>query len=542
MKGLMQDWPLLVSTIIEHAGMYHGDRAIISRTIEGPIERTSYAEVAVRARRLADALRRHGLKPGDVVATLAWNTARHIELWYGAMGLGTVVHTVNPRLFPEQLDYIINHGGGRMMFVDLTFVPLLEKLAPKLNGIETYVVLTDDAHMPETTLKGAVAYETFLATGDAGFAWPKFDENTACGLCYTSGTTGNPKGVLYSHRSNVLHAMATLQPDFFNVGARDNFMPVVPMFHANAWATVFCIPMTGAGLVLPGARMDGEAIHELLETENVTCTAAVPTVWMMLLQHLQRTGGTLNSLKKIYIGGSACPETLISAFEDTYGVEVFHAWGMTEMSPIGTIYAPKAGTADLDDRSLRRLKLKQGRPPYSVEMRIVDDRGTELPRDGEAFGHLEVRGPAVAAEYHRGEGGRILDDAGWFRTGDVATIDPGGFMEITDRSKDVIKSGGEWISSIELENVAVGDPTIAEAAAIGLPHPKWGERPLLVVVAAEGETPDAERILAFMQDKVARWWLPDDVVLVDEIPHTATGKINKLALRKTFADHTFSTA
>jgi fatty-acyl-CoA synthase len=538
----MQDWPLLVTSIIEHAGNYHGDREIVTRSVEGPIVATTYAELGTRARQFADALRRYGIGEGEVVATLAWNTARHVEVWYGAMGLGAVVHTVNPRLFPDQLDYIINHGGGRLMFTDLTFVPLLEALAPKLGGIEAYVILTDADHMPETELKGAVDYETFLAEGGDGFAWPRLDENTACGLCYTSGTTGNPKGVLYSHRSNVLHAMSVLNPDFFGTRSTDSFMPVVPMFHANAWATVFCVPMAGAKLVLPGAGMDGASVHELLETAGVTCTAAVPTVWLMLLQHLERTGGHLTSLKRVFIGGSACPEAIIAAFEDKYGVEVMHAWGMTEMSPIGTIYAPKASTAALDAGALRRLKLKQGRPPFTVELRIVDDAGKVLPRDGKAFGHLQVRGPAVAREYFKGEGGRIVDDENWFSTGDVATLDADGYMEITDRSKDVIKSGGEWISTIELENVAVGHPKVAEAAAIGVAHPKWAERPLLVVVPAEGAAPTREDLLRYLEGRIARWWLPDDVVFVDEIPHTAAGKINKLALRETFAGHVLPTA
>ncbi|MFV2092704.1 MAG: long-chain-fatty-acid--CoA ligase [Hyphomicrobiales bacterium] len=537
MRGLMQDWPLLTHTILDHAAKFHGDREIVSRSVEGPIHRTTYAEISARSRQLADALRRYGIAEGDVVASLAWNTWRHVELWYGAMGLGAVVHTVNPRLFPDQLDYIVNHGGGRLMFTDLTFLPLLEALAPKLTHIEAFIVLTGPRTMPETSLPGATDYETFIGQGDVGFSWPKLDENTACGLCYTSGTTGNPKGVLYSHRSNILHAMACAAPDLFGLRARDVLMPVVPMFHANAWATIFMAPMVGCKLVMPGAAMDGASLHQLLEDEQITVTAAVPTIWMMLLQHLEKTGGALPCLERVYIGGAACPEIIIESFEEKYGVEVFHAWGMTEMSPIGTAYSPLADTGQLDGAALRKLKLKQGRAPYSVDLRIADDDGNALPRDGKAFGHLQARGPAVVAEYYKSENETIIDDQGWFDTGDVSTIDADGFMEITDRAKDVIKSGGEWISTIALENITVGHPDVTEAAAIGVAHPKWGERPLLIVIARDQSDISRDDILEHLSSRIAKWWMPDDVIFVEEIPHTATGKINKLALRDKFGQH-----
>jgi len=542
MRGLMQDWPLLTHTILDHAAKFHGDREVVSRSVEGPVHRITYADLQTRSRRLADALHTFGIGEGDVVASLAWNTWRHVELWYGAMGLGAVVHTVNPRLFSDQLDYIVNHGGGRLMFTDLTFLPLLEALAPKLSHIEAFIVLTGPDTMPDTCLAGAMDYETFLSAGDADFAWPELDEYTACGLCYTSGTTGNPKGVLYSHRSNILHAMACAAPDLFGLRARDVLMPVVPMFHANAWATIFMAPMVGCKLVMPGAAMDGASLHQLLQDEQVTVTAAVPTIWMMLLQHLEETGGALNHLERIYIGGAACPEVIIETFEEKYGVEVFHAWGMTEMSPIGTAYSPLADTDGLNAAQIRKLKLKQGRPPYTVDLRIADDKGNPLPRDGKTFGHLQARGPAVVAEYFKSEKQQITDDQGWFDTGDVSTIDADGFMEITDRAKDVIKSGGEWISTIALENFTVGCPGVVEAAAIGIAHPKWGERPLLIVIAGDKTGITRDDILNHLAGRIAKWWMPDDVIFVEEIPHTATGKINKLALRKTFGDYKLPTS
>ena len=536
MQGLMQDWPLLCHRILDHAATFHADRPIVSRLVEGPIHRTSYRDVRNRALKVAQRLERDGIGLGDRVATLAWNTFRHLEAWYGIMGIGAVYHTVNPRLFPDQIAWIVNHAQDRVMMTDLTFVPLLEKLADRLPSIERYIVLTDAAHMPVTTLKNAVPYEDWLAEADGDFAWKSFDENTAAGMCYTSGTTGHPKGVLYSHRSNVLHSMMASMGDAMGVSSRDVIMPVVPMFHANCWGLALTAPMNGAALVMPGMKMDGASIYQLLDECRVTCTAAVPTIWLMLLQHLEATGAKLPHLNRVVIGGSACPRAMTEAFEKKYGVTVIHAWGMTEMSPLGSLCTIKPEYAGLEDDALYELKVKQGHPPFGVEMRITDDRGADQPWDGKTFGRLKVRGPAVARAYFKDDAD-ILDDQGFFDTGDVATTDPHGYMQITDRSKDVIKSGGEWISSIELENLAVGHPKVAEAAVIGVRHPKWDERPLLIVVPKKDMNVEKDELLAFMRGKVANWWLPDDVAFVDEIPHTATGKILKTALRERFRDY-----
>jgi acyl-CoA synthetase (AMP-forming)/AMP-acid ligase II len=536
MLGLMQDWPLLIHRVIDHAAAQHGDRSVVSRSVEGPLHRTTYAEVRQRALRIAKRLDRDGIRLGDRVATLAWNTWRHLELWYGITGIGAIYHTVNPRLFEDQIAYIVNHAEDRVLFLDLTFVPLIEKLQGRLRTVERYVVLTDQAHMPETTLKNAVPYEEWLAEADDDFAWVSFDENTAAGMCYTSGTTGEPKGVLYSHRSNILHALAANNPDFLGLSSRDVVMPVVPLFHANSWSLAFSSPMTGAALVLPGPKLDGPSVHQLLEEQGVTFSAAVPTVWLALLHQLESTGGTLTSLKRVVIGGSACPRAITAAFEKNYGVRVMHAWGMTEMSPLGTICTVKPDVKDLEGEALLDLKMKQGHPPFLVEFRITDDAGKDLPWDGTTFGRLKVRGPAVSKAYFRRDED-ILDEQGYFDTGDVATIDPHGYMQITDRAKDVIKSGGEWISSIDLENLAVGHPDVAEAAVIGVSHPKWDERPLLIVVPKEGRTPTKDDLLRFMEGRIAKWWLPDDVVLIEEIPHTATGKIQKTALRDMFREY-----
>ncbi|MGB5094123.1 MAG: 3-(methylthio)propionyl-CoA ligase [Parvibaculum sp.] len=542
MLGLMQDWPLLVSTILDHAARNHGHREVVSRSIEGPIVRTTYNDIHLRARKVSQALSRLGLKQGDVAATMAWNSARHMEVWYGIMGLGAICHTLNPRLFAEQLDYIINHAEDKVMFLDTTFVPIVEALQSRIPQVRAFIILTDAAHMPKTSLPNALCYEDIVAAEDGDYRWAKLDENTAAALCYTSGTTGNPKGVLYSHRSNVIHSLAANTGDALGMRAIDTMLPVVPMFHANAWGITFAAPTVGAKIVMPGARMDGESIYELLDTEKVTCTAAVPTVWLMLLQHLEKTGKQLPYLNRVVIGGSAAPRSMVEVFERNYGVEVFHAWGMTEMSPMGTLGSLKYGMEDYDEKQRIDVKCKQGRAIYTVEMKITDDNGKELPWDGKAFGHLMVRGPAIAKAYLKREGGEILDDEGWFDTGDVATIDPDGYMQITDRAKDVIKSGGEWISSIEIENLAVGHPQVAEAAVIGVVHPKWDERPLLIIVAKEGQKPTREDILSYMEGKVAKWWMPDDVVFVDEIPHTATGKIQKLALRQQFAGYKLPSA
>ena len=542
MLGLMQQWPLLCHRIIDHAAIYHPRRQIVTRSVEGPIVATNYADVRQRALRVAKRFAKDGLKLGDRVGTLAWNTWRHLEAWYGIMGVGGIYHTLNPRLFPEQIAQIINHAEDRVLMIDLTFVPLVEKLAEKLPSVERYIVLTDAAHMPKTNLKNAVAYEEWIGEVDDDFEWMTFDENTAAGMCYTSGTTGGPKGVVYSHRSNVLHSMIAALPDAMGLSARDVVMPVVPMFHANCWGLALTAPMTGASLVMPGAKLDGPSVYELLDEYRVTMTGAVPTVWLMLLQHLEATKAKLPHLSRVIIGGSACPRAMTKVFQDSYDVQVIHAWGMTEMSPLGTLGSLKPEYAHLTGEERLDVQGKQGHPPFGVEMKITDDANNELPWDGKTFGRLKVRGPAVAKAYFKGEGGEILDPDGFFDTGDVATMDEHGYMHITDRSKDVIKSGGEWISSIELENLAVGHPDVAEAAVIGVRHPKWDERPLLIIVPKKDRRPGKEDLLRFLEGKVAKWWLPDDVVFVSEIPHTATGKIQKMTLREQFRDYRLPTA
>jgi len=541
MLGQMQDWPLLVHKIIDHAALYHGKREIVTRTVEGPIHRTNYAGLAERARRVAKALDRFGVTLGDRVATLAWNTSRHMEAWYGIAGLGAIYHTLNPRLFPDQIAWIANHAEDKVLFFDTTFTKIVEDLAPKVPSIKLFVALTDRAHLPEAKIPDLVAYEDFIAAVDDDFAWKEFDERTACGLCYTSGTTGNPKGVLYSHRSNVLHAFTAGQADAMGLRSVDSILPVVPMFHANAWAIAFSAPMVGAKLVMPGPKLDGDSVCELLMNEHVTMTAAVPTVWLALLDYLEKTGKTLPDLKRVVIGGSAAPRAMIEAFEKKYGITVVHAWGMTEMSPLGTLGTLKPGMAELPYDKQLDYKCKQGHPPFGVEMKITDDENRELPRDGKAFGRLKVRGPAVAKGYFRGEGTGSFDDEGWFDTGDVATLDADGYMTITDRAKDVIKSGGEWISSIEIENLAVGHPAVAEAAVIGVRHPKWDERPLLIVVLKPGAKATRDEILQYLSGRIAKWWMPDDVAFVDEIPHTATGKIQKTTLRERFGNYRLPT-
>jgi len=514
---------------------------VITRSVEGPIHTTDYVEVRARSLRVAQRLDRDGIKLGDRVATLAWNTWRHLEAWYGILGIGAIYHTVNPRLFADQIVWIVNHAEDRVMMVDLTFVPLLEKLAARLPSIERYIVFTDAAHMPATTLKNAVAYEDWLAGADGDFAWKEFDENTAAGMCYTSGTTGDPKGVVYSHRSNVLHTLLSLTPDAIGASSRDVVMPIVPMFHANSWGLAFSAPMAGAALVMPGAKLDGASVYELLNDYKVTCTGAVPTVWLLLLQHLEKTGGKLPYLERVVIGGSACPRAMTKTFEDDYGVQVFHAWGMTEMSPLGTVGSMKPEYAALKGDALLDIKQKQGYTPFGVEMKITDDAGRELPWDGKTFGRIKVRGFAVSKAYYKVDDD-ILDDQGFFDTGDVGTMDRYGYMQITDRSKDVIKSGGEWISSIDLENLAIGHPKVAEAAVIGVQHPKWAERPLLVVVLKSGQTSTKDELLGFLKGKIADWWMPDDVVFVAELPHTATGKIQKMTLREQFKNYKLPSA
>ena len=542
MLGLMQQWPLLCHRIIDHAATFHPERLVVSRSIEGPIFTTNYRNVRSRALRMAKRLDKEGIKLGDRVATLAWNTWRHLEAWYGIMGVGAIYHTVNPRLFPDQIAEIVSHAEDRVLLTDLTFVPLLEKIADRLPSIERYVILTDAAHMPATSLRNAVAYEEWIGEVDDDFAWASFDENTAAGMCYTSGTTGGPKGVVYSHRSNVLHSMIAALPDAMGLSSNDIVLPVVPMFHANCWGMALTAPMVGAAMVMPGGKLDGASVYELLDTYKVSMTAAVPTVWLMLLQHLEANKLKLPHLNRVVIGGSACPRAMTQAFQDNYDVQVIHAWGMTEMSPLGTLGSIKPEYRHLTGEAKLDVQVKQGHPPFGVEMKITDDEGKELPWDGKRFGRLKVRGPAVTSSYFKGEGGEILDEHGFFDTGDVATMDKHGYMQITDRSKDVIKSGGEWISSIDLENLAVGHPDVAEAAVIGVAHPKWDERPLLIVIPKPDRQLTKSALLKFMEGKIAKWWMPDDVVFVKEIPHTATGKIQKMALRDQFRDYRLPTA
>ena len=542
MRGLMQDWPLLCSKVIDHAANEHPLREVVSRSVEGPMHRTNYLEVRERSLKIAQMLERDGFKPGDRIATMAWNTWRHLECWYGITGMGGVYHTLNPRLFPEQLVWIMNDAEDKLLFVDITFMPLIEALAPKVASLKKIVVLTDAEHMPETKLENVVAYEEWLKGADGDFAWREFDETTAAGMCYTSGTTGNPKGVLYSHRSNVLHSMIAQAPDAMNLSSSSRMLPIVPFFHANGWGIALTTPMTGSALIMPGPAMDGASIYKILTEERVTCTAAVPTVFLMLLQHLEAHGGELPDLERVIIGGSACPRRVTEAFQNRYGAQVVHAWGMTEMSPLGTLCAIKPEYADLTGDDLLAVEDKQGFPPFGVEMKVTDDQNVTLPRDGKTFGRLKVRGPSVASSYYKNQGAELFDEEGWFDTGDVAHIDQHGYMQITDRAKDVIKSGGEWISSIEIENIAVGYPDVTEAAVIGLPHPKWDERPLLICVKKDGKDPTKSDLLGFLEGKIAKWWMPDDVVFVDEIPHTAAGKIRKTSLREEFRDYVLPTA
>ena len=534
MHGLMMDMPLLVSGLIRHADRNHGDTEIVSRTVEGTVHRYTYREAHARARRLARALAALGVRQGDRVGTLAWNGFRHYELYYAISGMGAVINTVNPRLFADQIVYISNHAENVALFFDATFIPLVEKLAPQLKSVKHYVLMTDRAHMPKGT--SFLCYDELLERESDAYEWPSFDERTAAALCYTSGTTGNPKGTLYSHRSTIIHAYGAALPDALNLSARDSVLPVVPMFHANAWSLPYTCTMVGAKMVFPGPHLDGKSVYELIEQEKVTLSAGVPTVWLMLLNHMAAGKLGFSTLDRTVIGGSACPPSMIRAFQDDYGVKVFHAWGMTEMSPLGTVGTLKAKQETLDKDARLAVQAKQGRGIFGVEMKIVDEEGRELPWDGKRFGNLMVRGPWIANGYFKGEGGEVLKD-GWFPTGDVATIDADGYMQITDRSKDVIKSGGEWISSIDLENIAVAHPAIAEAAVIGVKHPKWDERPVVVAVKKAGQDVSRDDLLKFYEGKIAKWWMPDDVLFVPELPHTATGKLSKLTLRQQLKDY-----
>jgi acyl-CoA synthetase (AMP-forming)/AMP-acid ligase II len=541
LRGLMMDRPLLVSSLIEHAARYYGDTEIVSRTVEGPIHRYTYADARRRAKQLAAALRRLGMRPGDRIGTLGWNGFRHFELYYGISGIGLVCHTINPRLFTDQITYIINHAADRLLFVDLTFVPLVEKLANQLHPIEAVVIMTDRAHMPATSLPKVLCYEDLVAAEPDDLEWPEFDENDASSLCYTSGTTGNPKGVLYSHRSTVLHGLVTsLAMEMTN---RDVICPIVPMFHANAWAIPYLAPMCGAKLVLPGLALDGASLHALFEAEGVTSTSGVPTVWLGLLRHMDDNQLRFSTLKRLLVGGSAVPLAMLKSFEETYGVRATHGWGMTELSPVGSLVMLSGKLLDLPKERQYEYKLKQGRALYCVDMKLVDAEGRAVPHDGVARGELLVRGPWVISGYYNDAQATeaAFDKDGWFRTGDVCTIDAEGFLQVVDRHKDVIKSGGEWISSIDIENMMIGHPDVAEAAVIGLPHPKWAERPLLIVVPKEGRTPTREALLDFLSERLAKWMLPDDVVFVPELPHTATGKLQKTKLREQFRDYKLPT-
>jgi fatty-acyl-CoA synthase len=540
MLGLMQDWPLTLDKILDYAAGNAGDREIVTRSVEGPIVRTTYAQVHGRAKQLSHALSELGVRPGDRVGTLAWNTARHLEIWYGVMGMGAVCHTLNPRLHPDQLCWLIRHAEDRVIFTDLTFAPILLANAAHLPNLKQVVILTDQAHRPAAAPAHVLTYEELIAGRPTDCVWGQFDEHTAAGLCYTSGTTGDPKGVLYSHRSNFLHTLITLQRDVIGLSTQDTVLMVVPMFHANAWGLAFSCPATGAKLVMPGARMDGAAMEELINTEQVNFAAAVPTVWQMLLQHLDDTGGRIDGLKRVVIGGAACPPALIRAYHDRYGVEVIHAWGMTETSPLGTFGSLTSKVAGLPFEQQMPVRMKQGRAPLGVELALTDEAGQPQSQDGATPGHLKVRGPFIAKAYFRGEG-TIVDAEGFFDTGDIATIDADGYMQITDRAKDLIKSGGEWISSIDMENLLIDHPKVAAAAVIGVHHPKWSERPLLIVKLKAGQSTTREELLGFLDGKIARWWMPDDMVVVDDIPIGPTGKIDKKLLRARFGDHRLPT-
>jgi fatty-acyl-CoA synthase len=546
LQGLMMQMPLTISSLIEHADRHHGDAEIVSRRVEGDIHRYTYRELHRRARQMANALDGLGIRPGDRVATLAWNGHRHLELYFAVSGSGSVLHTINPRLHPEQIAWIINHADDRALFFDLTFLPLIEAVAPHCKGVQRWVALTDRAHMPAASkVENLMCYEDLIGSHSDKFSWPEFDENTASSLCYTSGTTGHPKGVLYSHRSTILHTLAAALPDALNVSARDAILPVVPMFHVNAWGLPYVAPMVGAKLVLPGPHLDGKSLYELFEAEKVTCSAGVPTVWQGLLTYTEANGLKFSTMKRTVIGGSACPPAMIKLFQQKYGVHVLHAWGMTEMSPLGTACTFKLRHSEMTPDERLPVQYKQGRVLFGVDMKIVGDDGGDLPRDGTSFGDLLVRGPWVMREYFREEGidPLVADEQGkgWFPTGDVSTIDPDGYMQITDRSKDVIKSGGEWISSIELENIAVAHPAVAMAACIAAKHPKWDERPLLVVVKKPNAEATEAELLAHYEGKVAKWQVPDAVVFVDSIPLGATGKMLKTRLREQFRDYRLPT-
>ena len=538
LQSLMQHRPLMISSIMEFAERWYPDVEVVSRTTEGPIHRYTYKDMGPRTRRLASCLSTLGIKQGERVATLAWNGYRHLELYYGVSGSGAVLHTINPRLFAEQMAFVINDAEDKVIFTDLTFVPLLEGLKNEIPGVTQFVIMTDQAHMPETSLDNVHCYEELLSSGDENFQWPDLDETAPSSMCYTSGTTGNPKGVVYSHRSTLIHALASSVPNGLGLSGTDAILLVVPQFHVNAWGVSYAGPMNGCKLVLPGPLMDGKSVYELLEQERCTLSLAVPTIWMMLTGYLRESGNLLPHMKRVVIGGSAVPEAMIRSFEQEYSVEVIHAWGMTETSPLGTLNFLMPHLQDLDYESQMSTKLKQGKSVFGIDIRIVDDDDNVLPHDGVAFGRLQARGHWVTSGYYKEA--PCIDADGWFDTGDVATIDKDGYMMITDRTKDVIKSGGEWISSIELENIAVGHPSIAEAAVIAIAHPKWDERPLLIAVLQDKKSLQKDELLSYIGERVAKWQIPDDVIFVDELPHGATGKLNKLKLREIYSDFKFS--
>ncbi|MFT7403838.1 long-chain fatty acid--CoA ligase [Zhongshania sp.] len=532
----MMNTQLTITSIMKHAEQINGSVEVVSVTADNPRHRYTYRDAFARVRQLANALDALGLEQGDTIATFAWNDYRHLEIYYAVSCSGMICHTVNPRLFPEQIEYIVNHGRDKWVFLDLTMVPLLESLKDVMPDVKGFVVMTDEAHMPETSLANAHCYETLLAAQTSEFEWPELDENTPSALCYTSGTTGNPKGVMYTHRSTLLHCYAIIAPDVIGLSVKDVALPIVPMFHVNGWGLVYAAPMTGTKLVMPGAKMGcGETLCTLINEEKVTASAGVPTVWLALLDYLNKSGKTIESLNRVTVGGAACPFYILDVFREKYGVDVQQGWGMTEMNPLGTYNGTvPPPVANLSPEEYDKKRLKQGRPVFGVELKIVDADNKSLPWDGKSAGAVKVRGPWIINEYYRYDG-QTLDDDGWFETGDVACMDEHGYMQITDRVKDVIKSGGEWISSIELENCAVNHPKVAEAAVVGMPHPKWSERPLLLVILQEGETLSREEMLSWFDDKVSKWWIPEECLFVDSLPHTATGKLSKKDIRTEYA-------
>ncbi|MFL2727811.1 MAG: long-chain fatty acid--CoA ligase [Gammaproteobacteria bacterium] len=534
MNGDMQRWTPNVASIIEHAKEFHPNKEVISRMVSGDIHRTNYDEVCIRSRKLASALERDGYKKGDVIATLALNTYRHLEMYYGISGMGAICHTLNFRLHPEQAVYIINHADDKIIFCEVPFIPILEGLKDQLPCVEKYIILCDASDMPETALKNAISYEEYISSGDEDYEWPAMDDDAACGLCYTSGTTGNPKGVLYSHKSNILHAQASLVG--MPIGPDESILMVVPLFHVLAWGIPYYGPMHGSKLVMPGMQMEGEPLYDLIEKEKVTLAFGVPTIWMGLLAYCRDNNKILTSVKNTIIGGSALSLPTLQEFDEVHDVNVIHAWGMTEMSPLGTINVPTSEMENMSKEEKYAIQLKQGKPIYGVELKVVDDAGIELPKDGESQGHLMVRGPWILQKYFKAEKDAV-DKDGWFDTGDISVLDTDGYMIIKDRAKDVIKSGGEWISSIDLENAAFGHPDIAEACVVGIPHPKWDERPMLFVVTNSGAPIEKDGILEFLTSKVAKWWLPDEIIFLKELPHGATGKLQKFELREEYNNY-----